>query len=372
MAFCELISPTPEEHQLRSGAVQRVSNVIKSIWKQCQVNIFGSFAIGLYLPTSDIDMVILDSGCCDAQSGLRALAKALTKEGVAKNIQVIGKARVPIVKFVETESHISFDVSFDMENGPEAAKFIKDALNAVPPLRPLCLVLKIFLQQRELNEVYTGGIGSYALLVMLLTYLQTHANKLIRGHLHEQSRLEQNLGVLLVDFFEFYGRSLNVKDVGISCRDGGHFFKKKERGFFDSKKPFMLTVEDPQAPTNDIAKSSFNFQKVRFAFMLAHRQLTNCDDDDFTIQAGLLARVVRVDEKLAARKCLAPPPPDRGKKRPSKNVQKRSKGSKLIQAEEYGFKEERVRKRSRGSEHQMGVSKQKYRRFFDAKRNHRN
>ena len=27
------------------------------------------------------------------------------------------------------------------------------AMSAIPPLRPLCLVLKIFLQQRELNEV---------------------------------------------------------------------------------------------------------------------------------------------------------------------------------------------------------------------------
>jgi non-canonical poly(A) RNA polymerase PAPD5/7 len=45
-------------------------------------------------------------------------------------------------------------------------------MQALPPLRPLCLVLKIFLQQRELNEVYQGGIGSYALLVMLLAHLQ--------------------------------------------------------------------------------------------------------------------------------------------------------------------------------------------------------
>lgn len=215
------------------------------------------------------------------------------------------------MKFVETESMISFDVSFDLQSGPEAAKFIKDALDAVPPLKPLCLVLKIFLQQRELNEVYSGGIGSYALLVMLLTYLQTHSSKLIHGHSHEQSRIEQNLGVLLIEFLEFYGRSLNIKDVGISCRDGGHFFKKKERGFFDTKKPHLLTVEDPQAPTNDIAKNSFNFQKVRFAFMLAHRLLTNCDNGESRIQAGLLARIVRVDEKLSARKNLVPSPPER-------------------------------------------------------------
>ena len=35
--FCDLISPSQLEQQSRAMAVQRVSNVIKSIWKQCQV-----------------------------------------------------------------------------------------------------------------------------------------------------------------------------------------------------------------------------------------------------------------------------------------------------------------------------------------------
>jgi non-canonical poly(A) RNA polymerase PAPD5/7 len=33
-----------------------------------------------------------------------------------------------------------------------------------------------------------------------------------------------------VDFFDLYGRSLNMKDVGVSCRIGGSFFSKKNRG----------------------------------------------------------------------------------------------------------------------------------------------
>ena len=68
-------------------------------------------------------------------------------------------------------------------------------MSAWPPLKPLCLILKVFLQQRELNEVryillfslqlhlclaqvatilqvYTGGIGSYALLSMLIAMLR--------------------------------------------------------------------------------------------------------------------------------------------------------------------------------------------------------
>ncbi|KAI8003391.1 Terminal nucleotidyltransferase 4A [Camellia lanceoleosa] len=47
-----------------------------------------------------------------------------------------------------------------------------DAISKWPPLQPLYFILKFFLQQRELNEVYTGGIGLYALLVMLIAMMQ--------------------------------------------------------------------------------------------------------------------------------------------------------------------------------------------------------
>lgn len=138
------------------------------------MEVFGSFRTGLYLPTSDIDVVIFESRVKTPQVGLYALAKALSQKGVAKKLQVIAKARVPIVKFVERTSEIPFDISFDIDGGPQAADFIKDAVKKMPALRPLCMILKIFLHQRELNEVYTGGVGSYALLTMLITHLQVN------------------------------------------------------------------------------------------------------------------------------------------------------------------------------------------------------
>ncbi|CAI7907874.1 unnamed protein product [Closterium sp. NIES-54] len=81
--------------------------------------------------------------------------------------------------------------SFDTSNGPETAKFIRKSMKAMPALRPISLVLKLFLQQRGLDEVFTGGIGSYALLVMIMAHLQTHHSRFSSG------KLEQNLGVLL-------------------------------------------------------------------------------------------------------------------------------------------------------------------------------
>ena len=68
-------------------------------------------------------------------------------------MQVVAKAKVPIIKFVENESNVNFDISFDVPNGPIAAGFVRDLMDTLPPMKPLVLVLKIFLQQRAFNEV---------------------------------------------------------------------------------------------------------------------------------------------------------------------------------------------------------------------------
>ncbi|XP_022139704.1 non-canonical poly(A) RNA polymerase PAPD5 [Momordica charantia] len=293
--FCEFLSPTGEERDERDKAVERVFSVVKHIWPHCKVEVFGSFQTGLYLPTSDIDVVILGSGIPKPQLGLQALSRALSQKGIAKKIQVIGKARVPIIKFVEKQSGIAFDISFDVQNGPKAADYIKVAVDKWPPLRPLCLILKVFLQQRELNEVYSGGLGSYALLTMLMAMLQSHNSC--------QSSLEHNLGVLLVNFFDFYGRKLNTSDVGVSCNGGGIFFSKSKRGFMTKARPFLLSIEDPQAPDNDIGKNSFNYFQIRSAFALAFSTLTNVK----TIlglgpNRSILGTIIRPDPVLLKRK----------------------------------------------------------------------
>ncbi len=60
---------------------------------------------------------------------------------------------------------------------PQAAQLVTEMTSCWPMMRPLILVLKLFLQQRELNEVYTGGIGSYALITLVAAFLQLHGSR---------------------------------------------------------------------------------------------------------------------------------------------------------------------------------------------------
>ena len=60
---------------------------------------------------------------------------------------------MPIIKFEELPSGLNFDVSFDVANGPQSAELVRAMVTRLPAIRPMLLVLKIFLQQRDMNEV---------------------------------------------------------------------------------------------------------------------------------------------------------------------------------------------------------------------------
>jgi non-canonical poly(A) RNA polymerase PAPD5/7 len=257
------------------------------------VEVFGSFATGLYLPTSDIDMVILNSNCVDARAALRKLAGKISQQNMAKNMLVLSKARVPIVKFDDAETNLKFDISFDIDGGPETANFIKDMIRKLPQMKPLVMILKIFLQQRELNEVYSGGVGSYALIIMVSVLLMTHESRLPKS-----KKVEGCLGVLLIDFFDLYGHVLNMYEVGISCRNGGFFYNKRDVGFYSHERPYLLSIEDPRDTTSDIGKNSFNIQKLRSAFQFA---LTHLKAPETEFGELILMRIIRMDTLLIKR-----------------------------------------------------------------------
>jgi non-canonical poly(A) RNA polymerase PAPD5/7 len=124
-------------------------------------------------------------------------------------MEVIDKARVPIVKLKDKVSGLAFDICFDVESGPVSSAFVRSYVHpevipsrscclsvdvgvkgqrhhpAFPSdpqldrqieqygmLRPLVLVVKYFLSQRQLNDTYSGGIGSFMLTMMALHIVQ--------------------------------------------------------------------------------------------------------------------------------------------------------------------------------------------------------
>lgn len=67
-----------------------------------------------------------------------------------------------------------------------------------PVLPYLIFVLKQFLLQRDLNEVFTGGISSYSLILMVISFLQVQKDKDSRTHPKPMQKVVLVQGVIAV------------------------------------------------------------------------------------------------------------------------------------------------------------------------------
>ncbi|XP_023684762.1 terminal nucleotidyltransferase 4A isoform X1 [Paramormyrops kingsleyae] len=295
--FYHFMSPRPEEAAMRKEVVGRIEAVIKELWPTADVQIFGSFSTGLYLPTSDIDLVVFGTW---ERPPLQQLEQALRRRNVAVpySIKVLDKATVPIIKLTDQETEVKVDISFNVETGVKAAWFIKDYVKRYTVLPYLIFVLKQFLLQRDLNEVFTGGISSYSLILMVISFLQLHPRIDARNP-------NVNLGILLIEFFELYGRHFNYLRTGIRIRNGGAYIAKEEimRSMIGGYRPSMLCIEDPLLPGNDVGRSSYGAMQVKQVFdyayiVLGHavsplaRSYPNRDSD------STLGRIIKVTQEV--------------------------------------------------------------------------
>ncbi len=105
LQFSEYIAPTMEELFMRNEIILRVGRVIREQLAKAEVEVFGSYKTGLFLPTSDIDMVVFGEW---KTLPLNLLKEALIRERITDqdNIKVLDKASVPIIKIVESRTEL--------------------------------------------------------------------------------------------------------------------------------------------------------------------------------------------------------------------------------------------------------------------------
>jgi len=73
---------------------------------------------------------------------------------------------------VKCSGRFAVDISLNQTNGIQAGRVVNRLLQQMPALQPLIMIIKLFLSQRSMNEVYTGGLGSYAIVCMVVSFLQ--------------------------------------------------------------------------------------------------------------------------------------------------------------------------------------------------------
>jgi non-canonical poly(A) RNA polymerase PAPD5/7 len=150
------------------------------------------------------------------------ISTELQKQGITRqqDVTVIHKAKVPIVKFVDTLTGVNCDLSLDNDSGLQAVATFDKWRRTWPFIPALLSVLKQWLLMRDINEVFHGGLGGFSLTCMLVSMLQ----RMAQG---QTTNLDDgaNLGELLLEFFDLYGNKFNMDKTGISLNPAQYFPK---------------------------------------------------------------------------------------------------------------------------------------------------
>jgi non-canonical poly(A) RNA polymerase PAPD5/7 len=337
VGFCKLMEPHKDEMKERENLVDRFTALVKSTFDNCQVDVFGSQATGLCLPSSDIDIAIQlsedDTPKAKGENGeksdgqdskqkqlkdmenwdiptggpLHRLAEALRGQWLAElsYLEVIENTRVPLVKFTHAPTKICVDVCFNQKSGPQAAKLMHQYMDAMPPLRPLTFVLKYFMASRGLNQPYTGGVGSFMLQMMIVSFLQQRE----RDIYNNRRPSVYNLGALLIEFFELYSMDFNFITTGISVRFDGFYFPKgaadRKKNFWQPQRPFSMSMENPFELTADVGTASFRIQTVQRSFEVAMKAVLSHVTEPVTPTGSILASILPPTDEMRKRSTIA-------------------------------------------------------------------
>lgn len=192
-----------DEQRARRDFVDVIRAVAKGLWSECRVVPFGSFALGLSTPKSDVDVAVLfpssssslaeeqlGAACesdeekgadaatttttttmtpSDPTSRLRLLSDAFGRIGLS--VSVIDQCRVPVIQVLQPWSGLRCDISVTLEHPELVVAHQLGWLESEPHARTLIMMTKLALQQWGLNCLFTGGISSTCVYSLVHRFL---------------------------------------------------------------------------------------------------------------------------------------------------------------------------------------------------------
>ena len=259
------------EQSLYNRLIQNIQNSVDESIHDYDVRLYGSHATNLCLPWSDLDVVLVPRNNnnninINNQILLSQLYENLKKKDWVKDSKYISGASIPIIKLICDKSfnNMPIDISIQDERhfGLKCVELVKGFISQYECLKPLVLVLKNILKRANLNDPYKGGISSYGLILMIVTYLQTQ--KKIGKDI---SNNENNLGRLFYDFVNHYGLKFEPSKYIIYARTN----EDEDSEDFNIQNIQIgceLVIIDPLNISNNVAKSCFQFFNIKMSFII--------------------------------------------------------------------------------------------------------
>lgn len=293
------LAPTQDDLDNCKQAFEVTREALLKRWPEANVILFGSFANGLSVRSSnDIDVCLhlpwLEPEDNAAKESVVQEAATILEEAGMEKFLVLPKARVPVVKCVYSVSGTKIDVTVNNILACINTKMIADYCRIDHRLVQLVSIVKHWAKCRSVNDPYTGTLSSYCYVLMCIFHLQTRAPPIlpILQALPPTFSLQvgewqasffsnvdmlagfgvsnnQNLAELIWEFFEYWAWKHDYANGVVSIRIGSLLSKESkgwvrrlgnERHLFCVEDPFILSHDlgrtvDPQ--TRDVLRKEF-------------------------------------------------------------------------------------------------------------------
>lgn len=315
-AFEAYMQLSPIEEEVSELILWSMKRATRGVINVKKLHSFGSRTTGLATPLSDYDFrIAIHEGTIEGEPIIPAVslsvqrAQSITffqqklrwrfKYPEFRNTEII-YARIPLLSAVHFKTGLKVQIQTIGDIKPSQA-FTKTMVHDMKSLRALFILIRHALQLRELQVVFEGGIGSYCLLMMIVTALK---------HTSNQSDPD-DLGKQLLHVLNFW-ISADLNNHGYTVDPPTVFDKLHPSGSADMRlpeaqlqgiefirdsagtRPGYLCLQDPAAYKTDLGSKSHNVGEVIRHFRLMrdqimenlHRMRTNKND---ALTSGRLA-----------------------------------------------------------------------------------
>ncbi|KAI9650082.1 hypothetical protein NHQ30_000095 [Ciborinia camelliae] len=278
MDFYHYVKPRKFEEVIRQKLLVDLKNNFRRYFRDADILAFGSFPAGLYLPTADMDVVMVSDEYMDGgyakynhKKYIWKVASYVEKDRLnIGKVEVISKAKVPLAKWVDAVTGLKIDMSFENDTGLIANKTFQDWKLQFPAMPILVTIIKHLLAMRGLNEPVNGGIGGFSVTCLVVSLLQNMPQVKSATMLPEH-----HLGEVLMEFFDLYGNEFNARTTGISVNPPKLFSKQSaaRNVVYKDVHAQKFSILDPNKPDNDIAGGSSNTAGIQNCFSAAYSAL---------------------------------------------------------------------------------------------------
>ncbi|KAL8701583.1 MAG: hypothetical protein Q9201_004827 [Fulgogasparrea decipioides] len=290
-AYERYMTPSSTELKATRKVALHVNRLVTSALEGSSCEVIGSYSTSLALPSSDIDFSVslpaVEADAAPHRKSLRGLryqkmylqallklSKAMRNDSDFGDTAEVVHARVPIVRATHQET--GQEVQIQIWTGIRRQEQHTLAyLAEFPTLRPLYFVLRSCLKMRQLSFSYEGGLGAYATLMLIVNALK-----------HASGQYDPfDVGKQLLHVLQFYAES-DLYRYGFSVDPPCRFVKGKKHtaanervdpivcgintiARIDPRQPYLLCLQDPADPTNDLGIKAYAIKHIQEVFARA-------------------------------------------------------------------------------------------------------